>query len=169
MTNWLCPINEANWGIILENRIWGVSDEYRALLDQIQPGESLVFLIKDTYELRGIYRINGFPFENADIRMLDDTAFPAKVKYCVELTERVMPVYSIDFKKLLTNHDLLQSRRRWFLGQFGKPLIPLTNGEYQVLYEVLKEASSVLDHPDGDKRKSWQYYGWANRRGGGYW
>ena len=169
MANWLCPIDEANWGIILENRVWGVSDEYRPLLDQVQPGDSLVFCIKQTYELRGIYRANSSPFENAEIRMLDDTAFPAKITYWVELTERVMPVYTIDFQKLLTNHHMFRSQQRWFQSKFGKPLIPLTDGVYQVLYEVLKEASSVLDDPEGDKRKSWQYYRWANRRGGGYW
>ncbi|MFW9986114.1 MAG: hypothetical protein ACFFDJ_06100 [Candidatus Odinarchaeota archaeon] len=169
MTNWLCPIDEANWGIILENRVWGVGDEFRSLLDQIEQSDSLVFCIKDTYELRGIYRVNSSPFESTEIRMLDDTAFPAKITYWVKLTERVMPVYTIDFQKLLTNHDMFQSRRRDFQGQFSKPLILLTDSEYRVLYEIMKKASSVLVDPEGDKRKSWQYYRWANRRGGGYW
>ena len=114
------------------------------------------------------FHLNGYPFESAEIRMLDNSAFPAKITYWVKMTERVMPVHTIDLKNLLTNHELLRFRRRQLLSQLSKPLIPLTDGDYQVLHEVLKEACSVLDDPASDKRKSWQYYRLANRGRHGY-
>ncbi|HDN02200.1 MAG TPA: EVE domain-containing protein, partial [Candidatus Bathyarchaeota archaeon] len=53
---WLCVTDRANWQVIRDKLVWGVSDRYKSVIEQVRVGDVLVFYVKPK-RICGIFEV----------------------------------------------------------------------------------------------------------------
>ena len=60
---WLCVTNEENWKVVRCERIWGVSDRNKSLMQRVKRGDLLVFYVKKK-KIGGVFEVLSDPFKD---------------------------------------------------------------------------------------------------------
>jgi len=91
MAYWLCVTTEANWNVVKERNVWGVSERFKGAIQRVKSGDKLIFYVMQTKKNKDVIpsRITGI-FEAISEQYRDSTklfkpygteqTFPYRVK-----------------------------------------------------------------------------------------
>lgn len=144
---WLCIGNSENWNIVKEQKIWGVSERHRNILEKVKEGDFLVFYTimgkrgEQTIQpqIRGIYKASSKPFiERTRIFKSPEKReelFPHRVK----LEPVYVPENSAQFRKLIPEMEFITNKKRWNTHLFGRAMRNIPKKDFETIFSALQE------------------------------
>jgi len=132
---WLCVTRERNWERIKRLRIWGVSETKRRIIEQVKPGDILVFYITPK-KLGGSFRVISKPYvDNTPIFVSEEgETYPLRVK----IEPLIVPSQPKDFTPLIKCLSITKGKRVWHIILRGT-MIRLQRDDYEIIERYLEE------------------------------
>lgn len=151
MRNWICVINKENFKVVLEKRVWGVTERHKNLFQKIQPGDICAFYIIGEWQgadkrdscIGGLFTVISKPyFDTSDIfpsKRTDDERYP----YRIELKSMQDNELNIPFKPLVQHLSFIIKKHNYGSYMVGRPLREITVEDLNIIKEALKEGNKL--------------------------
>jgi len=134
---WLCVTNQANWRVVKEKLIWGVSERYRRRMEELSPGDLLVFYVRPK-RIAGIFKAASKPFVDkkrifSSEGFRTDEVFPHRVR----LEPVLVPPEPVPFEPLVPKLKFIKNKARW-TGHLRGAMRPIPEEDYELIKSALK-------------------------------
>ena len=126
MKYWLCVTNEENWQIIKEKRIWGVPERRKAIIDQVKPGDLLVFYVKPK-RIGGIFEATSESFLS-ETEIFKGGLFPHRIK----LKAIFIPKEPKSFEPLIRKLTFIKNKKFWTIS-LRRAVLEISKDDYEVI------------------------------------
>lgn len=141
MANYLCTVSNKfpeNYDIGVKANRWGVVEKYKNRIDQVKPGDTLVFLVGG--EFRSIHRIESYPFREATPLWpsMNGSVFPYRIKISDPLLTGDRPV-----RELVHLISFMKDKEGWggtIQGASGVFNSRLTDADVEIIKRGMREA-----------------------------
>ena len=145
MTYWLCITNNANWKVIREKNIWGVSERHKNTIAKVKPGDKLAIYLKqekignEIKESRivAIYEVTSNPFKEStkifsSKGVKNSEIFPWRIKI------RPIKIFDtpIKFKPLIPKLEFITNKRKWSGHLMGKAMREIPENDFKKIIEL---------------------------------
>jgi len=140
---WLCVTNEENWKVVKERKIWGISNRYRRLLENVKPGDTLVFYVKPFW-LAGIFKVISEPFKSdetifSSIGFTKGEMFPWRVKIePLIVAEEPIAFREQVFKKLIPKLKFIKNKKMW-TGHLRRAMRTIPKEDYNLIFNAIRQ------------------------------
>jgi len=134
---WLCVVNEANWRIVRERLLWGVSERYRRRMEELSEGDLLVFYVRPK-RIGGIFRAASRPFVDKK-PVFSSEGFRAGelFPYRVRLEPVLVPPEPLPFEPLIPRLSFIKNKARW-TGYIRGAMREIPEGDYELIRTELE-------------------------------
>ena len=134
---WLCVTNQANWQVVKERSIWGVSDRYKRRMEELSQGDLLVFYVKPK-SIAGIFKVVSKPFVDrkrifSSEGFRPDEVFPNRVR----LEPILVPAEPAPFEPLVPKLKFIKNKLRW-TGHLRGAMRPIPEEDYELIKAQLE-------------------------------
>ena len=140
MNYWLCVLNAENWEVVKNRNVWGVTDRHRNKINQVKPGDILIFYITKNYEIGGIMEAASEPYMSTEkifgtLGFTDKEVFPNRVK----LKPKLIPDNPVSFKELVPKLKFIKNKRFWAGSLQGKAMRLIPQEDYKIIKTALQK------------------------------
>lgn len=131
---WLCVTNEENWRIVKEKLIWGVPERRKAVVEQVKPGDLLVFYVRPK-RIGGIFKAVSESFKDEE-RIFTPIKGEERFPYRVRLESVNVPKEPIDFKELIPKLSFTKDKRFWTI-MLRRGMFRVSKDDYEVIHGLI--------------------------------
>jgi predicted RNA-binding protein len=144
MAYFLCITDFQNWPIINSKKIWGVSKKHSNKIAKMNKGDYLVIYesaIPKTVgfegkppQIKGIYKVKSEVVEN-NRRIFESPKKDPNEVYPLRVSLENVKIFDepVNFRNLIEKLDFIRNKQRWSLHLVGKPIIQLSEKDYNTL------------------------------------
>ncbi len=137
---WLCVVNEANWRVVKEKRVWGVSDRYKRRMEELSEGDLLIFYVRPK-RIGGIFRVSSRPYVDKKAIFSSEgfragEVFPNRVR----IEPVLVPEEPVPFEPLVGRLKFIKNKEKW-TGHLRGAMREIPEEDYEVLREALETRS----------------------------
>lgn len=138
MNYWICNVNRANWEIVKEKNIWGVSERYKNTISKVEKGDKIVFYIIREMVFAGIYESLSKAYEDSKrlfepIQPDENETFPYRIKISpIKIVKEPIPI-----KSVLSELDFITNKKIWGSHFIGKAMRTIPKNDYLLLNRKL--------------------------------
>lgn len=138
MNYWIFVTNDENWQIICKNKIWGVSESKKKILEKIKIGDKIVFYIKGGI-MRGIFEVQSAIYIGKDKifkhypEWKKNEIFP----YRINIQQITKDICEVKIKNILDNLSFIVIKKNW-APYFYRTIINIPYSDYQVIRKKMK-------------------------------
>ena len=134
---WLCVVNEANWRIVKERLLWGVSERYKRKMNEVSEGDLLVFYVKPK-RIGGIFKVISKPFVDKKVVFSSEGFRTGEVfPYRVRLKSLLIPPEPLPFEPLIPRLSFIKNKARW-TGYIRGAMREIPEGDYELIRAELE-------------------------------
>lgn len=136
---WLCVTTKENWGTVIRQKIWGVPEHNRRLLQRVKLDDTFVFYVKPK-RLKGIFKVVSDPFFGKEKifgtrGFAEEETFPYRV-----LLEPVLVLKKpVDFVQLIPVLTFIRNKKKW-TGHIRRALQKISKEDYKIMESSMKKA-----------------------------
>ena len=135
---WLCVTDEDNWSVIRDRLVWGVSDRYKAVINQVDIGDMLTFYVKPK-RICGILVAASKPYTSTE--KIFKSAGPSGRElypHRVRLQPLIIPEKCIKFEPLIQKLKFIKNKQRW-TGHIRRAMIKIPEEDFELLKVALEK------------------------------
>lgn len=143
MTYWLCITNRENWEVVKEKNVWGVPRRHRNTIAKVNPGDKLVFYVKQERKNKeilepkivGIFEVVSEPYTDSS-RIFKS---PPHLNETYPLRVKIRPVKlgEVEFKPLVPKLKFITNKKRWSGHLMGKAMREIPEEDYKLIESLL--------------------------------
>ena len=133
---WLCVTDRVNWQVIRDKLVWGVSDRYKSVIEQVRVGDMLVFYVKPK-RICGIFEVASKPYTSTE-RIFKSggisghETFPHRVK----LKPVLVPKECLNFELLIPKLKFIKNKERW-TGHLRRAMVSIPEQDFELIKKEL--------------------------------
>jgi len=144
MQYWLCITTRENWEVIRKEKVWGVPDRHRKVIEQVEPGDKLLIYVKQEIQkgkkvepkIVAVYEAVGKAFRDekkifVTPKGMGDEVFPWRVK----LKELKVFKKPVEFKPLIPKLEFIRNKKMWAGHLMGKAMRKISERDYKTILE----------------------------------
>lgn len=142
MKYWLCITNRENWEVVKEKNVWGVPRRHRNTIAKVNPGDKLVFYVKQERKNKeilepkivGIFEVASEPYEDSTRIFkghVPNETYPLRVKI------RPVKLGEVEFKSLIPKLKFITNKKRWSGHLMGKAMREIPEEDYKLIESLL--------------------------------
>jgi len=134
---WLCVVNEANWEVVKDKLIWGVSDRYKRRMEELSEGDLLVFYVRPK-KLGGIFRASSRPYVDKKAIFSSEGFRPGEVfPNRVKIEPILVPPEPVPFEPLVPKLKFIRNKEKW-TGHLRGAMRPIPEEDYETIRGYLE-------------------------------
>jgi len=116
--------------------VWGVSDRYKNVIEQVKEGDILVFYVKPK-RICGIFTVISKPYRSMEkIFKFSGRTGREIFPYRVKLKPLVIPDECLDFESLIPKLEFIKNKERW-IGYVRRAMISIPERDFTLIKEKL--------------------------------
>ncbi len=141
MNCWICVTNRANFEVVKREGVWGVADRYKNVIEQVEPGDTLLFyLMQERGErgevletaIGGAFQATSRAFRDAS-RVFRGDLYPHRVR----VKPLVVPERPVPFKPLVPRLSFIKNKQKWS-GHFRRAMVRIPGEDCALIVETLR-------------------------------
>jgi len=134
---WICVTNEENWNVVKKQNIWGVTDRHKRQIEQVRPGDYLVFYVMPL-RIAGVFMATSDGFESSErIFSWGEFGRPEIFPYRVKLEPIIISNKPLQFKELIPKLKFITNKKMW-TGHLRRPMRTISKEDYKTIVALLK-------------------------------
>jgi len=138
MKYWLCVTNDENWEVVKRSKVWGVPRRSRGFIEQVKPGDLLVFYVSPK-KIAGIFKAISESFQD-DEKIFSYQGFGREeiFPYRVKLEPVLIAQEPLQFDNLIPKLRFIVNKKRW-TGYLRRAMIDIPKEDYDLIFRVLSQ------------------------------
>ena len=133
----MCVVNEANWRIVRERLLWGVSERYKRKMEELSEGDLLVFYVRPK-RIGGIFKATSKPFTDKKPVFSSEGFRAGEVFPCrVRLEPLLIPPEPVPFEPLIPRLSFIKNKAKW-TGYLRGAMREIPEGDYELIRAELE-------------------------------
>ena len=124
-------INEANWDVIQNQHVWGITDRHHNTLAKTKVGDLLVFYVISK-QVGGIFRVETEPMRESK-RVFKGGTFPNRIKIAPVPVPKSPVEYSAQLRAQL---EFIKNKQRWS-AHFRRAMLSISETDFQLIKNEL--------------------------------
>jgi len=135
---WICVTNEENWTVVKQQKIWGVSERYRREMEEVEPGDALVFYVKPK-RIGGIFKATSKSFQS-DTKIFGTTGFSEEevFPHRVRLERMIVPDKPLGFEGLIPKLKFITNKEYW-TGHLRRAMRTIPEGDFELVRSIVEK------------------------------